>query len=420
MRFRAFATFLLLAASSLTAFAQDPAPPAPVPRGALKLFLDCQYQCDTEFIIKELAFVDHVRDSQSADIHALVTTESTGGGGTRWTIRFIGLGAFKGHDETASFTTPQTATPDEQRKEVVRWLKLGLATHAAMAAGATGLDVTYTAAKAATEAVHDPWHAWVFSLNVNGHMSGEATSKFASYNLNASASRVTDAWKVSVNNYWNRNTNEFEVDDGEIVESLSSSWQSTVLVVKSLTPQWSAAIRAGFEGSTYQNYDLRTRTLAGVEYNVFPYSESTRRALTFSYLAGLATYDFEEVTIYDKLSERKFEHQLAANLGLRQPWGSVGFESTFTQHLDDPGKTRLNIYGDADVRLFKGFSFNVFGNYSRIRDQINLRKSDVAEEEVLLRLRQLATGYSYFMGFGISYRFGSIHNNVVNTRFRNF
>jgi hypothetical protein len=48
--------------------------------GALKLFLDCQYECDTDFIRTELTFVDHVRDSQSADIHALVTTESTGGG----------------------------------------------------------------------------------------------------------------------------------------------------------------------------------------------------------------------------------------------------------------------------------------------------------------------------------------------------
>ena len=75
---------------------------------------------------------------------------------------------------------------------------------------------------------------------------------------------------------------------------------------------------------------------------------------------------------------------------------------------------------NADVRLFKGFSFNVFGDYSRIRDQINLRKSDVEEEEILLRLRQLATGYSYFVGFGVTYRFGSIYNNVVNPRFRNF
>nr|MBA3948490.1 hypothetical protein [Acidobacteriota bacterium] len=75
------------------------------------------------------------------------------------------------------------------------------------------------------------------------------------------------------------------------------------------------------------------------------------------------------------------------------------------------------VNGSANVRLFKGFSFNVFGDYSRIRDQINLRKGNTSDEEVLLRLRQLATGYQYFMGFGVTYRFGSIYNNVVNPRF---
>jgi hypothetical protein len=46
-----------------------------------------------------------------------------------------------------------------------------------------------------------------------------------------------------------------------------------------------------------------------------------------------------------------------------------------------------------------------------------LRQADASEEEVLLQLRQLATSYSYYVSFGISYRFGSPFNNVVNTRF---
>ena len=388
----------------------------------LKVFLDCQYRCDTEFLTKELTFVDHVRDSQSADIHAMVTTESTGGGGTRWTIQFIGRGAFAGHDETVTFATVQTASRDDQRQAVLLWLKLGLATHAAVASGRAELDISHTVRASdamATAPARDPWNAWVFSLNANGHLNGEATSKFANYRLNASANRVTDAWKISVGGNWNRSTSEFEVDD-EIVESLTSGWEASALVVKSLGPQWSAAARFDAAGSTFQNYDLRTRTMAGVEYDFFPYAESTRRSLTVSYMAGFATYDFQEVTIFDTLSAKKPEHQLASYLGLRQPWGTIGLQSSFMQHLDDLGKTRLNLYGEADVRLFKGFSFNVFGSYARIRDQINLRKSDVAEEEILLRLRQLATGYSYFVGFGITYRFGSIYNNVVNPRFRNF
>ena len=287
-----------------------------LPGAQLRVFLDCEYRCDTDFIRQELTFVDHVRDSQSADIHAMVTTEGTGGGGLKWTIHFVGLGRFDGHDETVTFTTPQTASEDDRRKAVLRWLKLGLATHAAVVSGKDEIDITHTVADAVPSMpASDPWNAWVFSLNVNGHLNGEATSKFANYRFNTSANRVTEAWKFSVYGSWNRNTSEFEVDEEELVTSLTSSWDTSALLVKSLGPKWSAAATTTVGGSTFQNYDLRTRTLAGIEYDVFPYAESTRRSLTFSYMAGFATYDFKEETIFDKLSERKPEHQLALVVG---------------------------------------------------------------------------------------------------------
>jgi hypothetical protein len=206
----------------------------------------------------------------------------------------------------------------------------------------------------------------------------------------------------------------------ETVKSRTSSWGTSAFAVKSLGPKFSAAARLAVIGSTFSNYDYNARLMAGVEYDIFPYDESTRRSLTFSYLAGMAAYDFQEVTIYDRLTQTQPEHSLAASLGLRQPWGSVGFQSTFVQHLNDLSNNRFNVYGDADVRILKGLSFNVYGDYSRIRDQINLRKGGATEEEVLLRQRQLATGFQYYVGFGVTYRFGSIYNNIVNPRFRNF
>jgi hypothetical protein len=305
---------------------------------------------------------------------------------------------------------------------LLRWLKLGLATHAAIASGEADMDVTH--AKAAGDApaapVRDPWNAWVFSLSTNGNLSGEASSNSTSIRFNTTASRVTADWKFSVNGNFNRNRSSFDVSDTETVKSLTSSWNSSALAVKSLGPKFSAAARISVSGSTFSNYDYNARVMAGVEYDIFPYAESTRRSLTFSYLAGVANYNFQEVTIFDKLTETNLEHSLGSSLGLRQPWGSVGFQASFGQHLDELSRNRFNIYGDADVRLFKGFSFNVYGDYSRIRDQINLRKGGASEEEVLLRQRQLATGFQYYVGFGVSYRFGSIYNNIVNPRFRNF
>jgi hypothetical protein len=52
----------------------------------------------------------------------------------------------------------------------------------------------------------------------------------------------------------------------------------------------------------------------------------------------------------------------------------------------------------------------------RIQDRISVGYEDATTEELLLRRRLLETDYSYFSSIGLSYRFGSIFNNVVNPR----
>jgi hypothetical protein len=305
-----------------------PGPPMPVrppaeilEPGELRVFLDCQWECDFDYLRREITFVDHVRDSQSADIHVLVTTETTGGGGMRWKLQFIGLGRFQGHDEAVTFVTAQTDSPDMRRRALARWLRLGLATHAAKVHGRPDLDIAHpahdeTATPGATPPVTDPWDNWVINLNLSGNLSGEALSKSNSQRVNVSASRVTDAWRISVGGSWNRNTNTFQVSETSTVRSFTSSWSSNTLVVKSLGPKWSAAARSALSGSTFSNYDLTARAMMGLEYDIFPYAESTRRSLTFMYMVGAAHYDFEAETIFDRLDETHPEHALGASLGL--------------------------------------------------------------------------------------------------------
>jgi hypothetical protein len=57
------------------------------------------------------------------------------------------------------------------------------------------------------------------------------------------------------------------------------------------------------------------------------------------------------------------------------------------------------------------------GSYARIHDQLFLPAGDATFEEKLLRQKQLATSYDYFVVFGFSHQFCSIFNNVVNPRF---
>jgi hypothetical protein len=136
-----------------------------------------------------------------------------------------------------------------------------------------------------------------------------------------------------------------------------------------------------------------------------------------SYRVGLSNYKYRELTVYDKLEETIPHHLVTVSLGLRQPWGSVGASSSFNQHLNHTDRFRSSTYGNADVRVFKGFSFYAYAGYSKIKDQVALRKGAATPEEILLRLEQQATNYSFNYSFGFSYSFGSIFTSIVNPRF---
>jgi hypothetical protein len=72
---------------------------------------------------------------------------------------------------------------------------------------------------------------------------------------------------------------------------------------------------------------------------------------------------------------------------------------------------------NANIRIFKGFTFNIYGSISLIHDQISLPREGASLEDVLLNRKALETTYSYYTSIGFTYTFGSIYNNVVNPRF---
>ena len=386
------------------------------------MFIDCSFECDTEYLRQNVQFVDYVRDRTVGDVHLLVTTQGTGGGGTAWTLKFIGLGRFDKIDRTLHFTTPQTSTDDERRKEFARVFKLGVASYAFDSSTGGQLDVQWRRPEGAGSPVtptKDPWNYWVFRTNFSGNRDGEASTNSSSYRASFSANRTTEQWKISLSTSGNYNKSEFDLgeEDGGLIKSTSHSWSFDSLIVKSYGAKWSVGGRSSLSHSSFSNNDKVFTFAPGLEYSVFPYSESSRRSLTMLYTIGVSYYDYKDVTIFDKLAETVPNHSLNTSLGLRQPWGSVGMGVTLSQHLNKLDRHRISTFANADVRLFKGFSFNMFAAYDRIRDQIALRQGGATPEEVLLRRQQLATGHSYNLGFGFSYSFGSIFNTVVNPRF---
>jgi hypothetical protein len=213
------------------------------------------------------------------------------------------------------------------------------------------------------------------------------------------------------------NESKFTFSDGSKFANYTHSYSATHLLVKSLGPHFSAGERASASASTFLNQKLFLRFAPTVEYDIFPYSESTRRQLSFQYAVGVNSFSYEDTTIFDKLSEVRPDQSLTVSLDLKQPWGSVSTSLEGAAYLDDFSKRRAVLFNSLSVRLFKGFNVNMYLGVSLLRDQLYLAKGELSDEDILVRRRQLASSYSFFGGIGLSYTFGSIFNNVVNPRF---
>jgi hypothetical protein len=411
----------LLAFAVSSANAQQPAQADTAsPPARLRIFLDCNF-CDFDFMRTEIGFVDYVRDRQDAQVHILVTNQSTGGGGTEFTLHFIGQQKLTGVSDTLKYVSPTSASPDDLRHGLAQLLRVGLVRYYAHLGEAGPFNVTYTAptsaGKDAKAAAKDRWNLWVYRISANGYGSGEQSDNFVSLNGSLSANRTTEMWKAVVGANANYGQSRFILSDGSKFNSYSHSYGFNDLLVKSLSSHWSAGQRASWTSSTFLNQSHSIRFAPAIEYNIFPYSQSTRRQLTLQYSAGLNHFRYQDTTIFDKLSEVRADQTLTASIDLKQPWGSVSSSLEGAAYIDDFTKRHLIFFNSLDLHLFKGFSFFSFGQLALLRDQLYLPRGDLSDQDRLLRQRQLATSYTYFVNLGLSYSFGSIFNNIVNPRF---
>lgn len=384
----------------------------------LRVFIDCRGPgCDETFFRSELTWIDHVRDQGDADLHLLVTSQDTGGGGEEFTIRLIGRGRWDGRDDALTLATEAGETDDVMRRSLARTFSLLLARYAAETPVGPLLTVESPGeAVVQTGPAEDRWNYWVFRINVNSSLDAERSDRESDVELNMSANRTTDAWKVNVETEFEYSENRFALSDG-IFRTYRRSRRLNALVVKSLTEHWSAGGMMRLSRSTFENQRLNLRLAPGIEYNFFPYGESTSRQMTVQWTAGINRFRYDEETIFGRLNESLWDQQLLAILSLRQPYGTIQLTGEAAHFLEDVSKYRYSVMVDTEIRLFRGFSFNVDGDYTVLHDQLYLPREGATDEEIIARQRQLETSFRYNVFLGITYRFGSINNNVVNQRF---
>ncbi len=384
---------------------------------ALKLYLDLDrsFQRQISHVKTEIPYVNYVRDRKDAQVYLMLTTQKTGSDGTEYTLTFIGQQQFVNKNDTLKYVSRQSDSEEVTREGVIGVIKMGLMRYVARTPFGRNIAIRYLMSIDPVDVV-DKWKQWVFNVSTNFDLGGESSRD--NYNIRGSfdADRVTPESKVSLHldgSY--RETNYSS--ESYSYKNITRSQTFRSLYVKSLGDHWSIGAFGSANSSTYSNTDISLTGAPAIEYDVFPYSMSTRREFRFLYRLNCQYIEYLAETIYFKTKEMLFEENLTATFEIKERWGSVQSTLEGSHYFHDFSKNQLRFSANLNLRLFKGLSIDLRGSYSIIHDQLSLEKGELSEEDILLRRKQQATSYRYSFDIGFRYQFGSIYSNVVNPRF---
>jgi uncharacterized membrane protein YgcG len=391
---------------------------------ALRVFLDCNaFPCDDDYFRTEIGFVNWVRDRTLSQVHLIITSSQTGGGGSIYDVDFIGQEDLAGDNDSLRVTTLSTNTEDEILSALSRVIGAGLARYSAAIGQSAMFTIEPTEEGERTDElvsgvqVRDPWNFWVFELSADADFEGEDTESEKSYEGRFEATRTTEMWKFELEADGSFSRDERDLDDGRVIIDERTNWGADFLLVRSLASHWSAGVIAGAGASTRLNQEFGADAAIALEYSFFPYEEAPRRSLTARYDLRMQHYDWEEETIFFQTAETRPQHQLRVELFQRQPWGESTISIDGSQFLHDVEKWRVSLSGDLEFRVLRGLNLDIGGNIDWIEDQIFISREGLTDEEILLGRFERPTDSAYSFRVGLSYEFGSIFNNVVNNRF---
>lgn len=407
-------------ASAFVAFEQERSSSSSQLAARLKVFYDCNTDgCHADFIREEVDFVEYVRDRSDADVHVLVTTATTGARGREYTLAFIGQGALAMTKRTLTIITEPSDPDDRVRRRLATSVTLGLLGFSSDRVPAElSIDAALaTSSGSSASSSADRWNRWIFSLNGYGTVEAEESQREREWGVSIGADRVTPSWKLSFGSNIERSKEEFDLDDDRqlTVERHDQSFNG--LAVGALSPHWSAGVRGQVRSATFDNTALDVELAPAIEWNFFPYEMYTRRQLRVQYAVGGIFRRYYETTLFGKLEETRGGQEITGTYEQREPWGTLEGSVEFSNYFPGFSQNRVSVDGEVDVRVARGLSVSFEASASRIRDRLSLPRRDATPEEVLLRLRQLSSGFETRIEFGIEYQFGSRFASIVNPRF---
>lgn len=384
----------------------------------LNLFTDCE--CNKTLLKQELSYVNHTIDPANAHVNLFIVTNYLSNGGRVYDLSFKGQDELSANQLQFKVATTAVMTSLERDELLTRRIKLGLA---GFLAGTPYGDLVEVAVAEVPEEVEaeeveteDNWNNWIFDVNASFRTEKESQRGKTDLRLGFEADRTTPELRIRFRpNFFYRTQTITQADGSELTSVRRDMWVNAS-VIKSISDHWSVGLFNSMSSTTFRNIDYGVWLAPAIEYNLFNYDEVPFKEFTIAYRLGWTRNLYTEETVFFKTEESLARQVLNCDLRIRQRWGQVFAGMSAGNYLNDFTKNRLALNGRANIRLIKGLSFSVGGSYQIINDQISLPRGEASVEDILLGQSQLATNFETDINFGLSYTFGSLFNNVINTR----
>jgi len=389
--------------------------------GDLSVFLDTHRWADDDYIRQEIPMVDYVRDKELADVHVILTRHDGGRSGTEYVISLIGSGNFQEMNNDLTYWAPSSQTDHETREGYTKMIKIGLAPYLANIKDMQNMislefnGDSLAQNEATKQKEEDPWKSWVFEIYGGGYFDSEKTRNSMHIRYGFYADKVTKDWKIRARPYFNYNERYYQIN-GSSVSTSTRRDGFDGYAIKSITPHFAAGVFMDMLSSTYHNMDFQVEVSPAFEYSLYPYSEATRRSITFAYMVDYSNNNYIEETIFGKNNETLYGHSLLLAADFRQPWGSIEAGVVGSHHFHDFSSNRVELFSELDLRIFKGLSLTLEADFEFINDLVAIPVSDLSTEEILLEQRRRSTDYEFQGHVGFTYTFGSELSGDYNPR----
>jgi len=385
----------------------------------INVYLDCQTNCFTTYLRQEIQYINYVRDRQDADIYVLATYQSASAGALEIQLIYLYDGFESLTSDTVRYIREANISDLQEMNLFKNMFKKGLlpALVRSDLIDNISFDVAYDDKAVDTGTIHDPWNYWSFNFNMNLNITGEQSFTEQGYRNRVSASRITADNKTTISSWYNLDESTFTLSDGEEVESKNERYGIYTQWVESIGPNWGWGFRSSIGSSTFGNTDFAGSFKPAIEYNIYPYSQSSTKRFSFLYSVGVHYNNYTEITVFEKLQESLVRQGLDIEYEVTQPWGDIEFNVEFDQYLKDLSLYSVSLNPEIELNIVRGLRFQMGAYVSYIEDRINIAQGEISDQDIILQNKQLDSTYSYYSYFGFNYRFGSKNNNVVNSRF---